>query len=104
MSSQGVGRILPCARCSRLIIRARDGLRLNGYLTLPAQDAASGRMPLAGDHGVPMPATSGVSTRFTNGFANRGYAVLRSTTGAPPGSARRRPGRDANGAGGCMTT
>jgi dipeptidyl aminopeptidase/acylaminoacyl peptidase len=60
-----------------VVIPARDGLRLNGYLTLPATAAGSGRLPMVLlIHGGPY-------WRDTWGFnsnhqwlANRGYAVL----------------------------
>ena len=60
-----------------VIIPARDGLRLNGYLTLPAQDAASGRMPLVlVIHGGPYARDVWGFNAIHQWLANRGYAVL----------------------------
>ena len=51
-----------------VIIPSRDGLRLNGYLTLPATEAGSGRMPLVlVIHGGPYARQSGASIRPING-------------------------------------
>jgi dipeptidyl aminopeptidase/acylaminoacyl peptidase len=52
-----------------VIIPARDGLRLNGYLTLPSTEAGAGKLPMVLlIHGAPMPATNGVSIRPINGW------------------------------------
>lgn len=60
-----------------VIIPARDGLRLNGYLTLPAQDAAMGRMPLVlVIHGGPYARDVWGFNSIHQWLANRGYAVL----------------------------
>ena len=65
-------------RMQPVIIPSRDGLRLNGYLTLPAQDAAgSGRMPLVlVIHGGPYARDVWGFNSIHQWLANRGYAVL----------------------------
>jgi dipeptidyl aminopeptidase/acylaminoacyl peptidase len=60
-----------------VIIPARDGLRLNGYLTLPAAAADSGRMPMVLlIHGGPYWRDSWGFNSNHQWLANRGYAVL----------------------------
>jgi dipeptidyl aminopeptidase/acylaminoacyl peptidase len=60
-----------------VIIPSRDGLRLNGYLTLPAQDAGGGRMPLVlVIHGGPYARDVWGFNSIHQWLANRGYAVL----------------------------
>ena len=60
-----------------VIIPSRDGLRLNGYLTLPAPEAGSGRMPLVlVIHGGPYARDVWGFNSTHQWLANRGYAVL----------------------------
>jgi len=60
-----------------VIVPARDGLRLNAYLTLPVQDAAGGRMPLVlVIHGGPYARDFWGFNSVHQWLANRGYAVL----------------------------
>jgi dipeptidyl aminopeptidase/acylaminoacyl peptidase len=59
------------------IIPARDGLRLNGYLTLPAPDTGNGGMPLVLlIHGGPYARDVWGFNSTHQWLANRGYAVL----------------------------
>jgi dipeptidyl aminopeptidase/acylaminoacyl peptidase len=68
---------IPLRKMQPVIIPARDGLRLNGYLTLPAQDAGSGRMPLVlVIHGGPYARDFWGFNSIHQWLANRGYAVL----------------------------
>jgi len=60
-----------------VIIPARDGLRLNGYLTLPAPDAGNGGTPLVLlIHGGPYARDVWGFNSTHQWLANRGYAVL----------------------------
>jgi dipeptidyl aminopeptidase/acylaminoacyl peptidase len=60
-----------------VIIPARDGLRLNGYLTLPATQAGQGRGPLVLlIHGGPYARDQWGFSSTHQWLANRGYAVL----------------------------
>jgi dipeptidyl aminopeptidase/acylaminoacyl peptidase len=67
---------VPLRKMQPVIIPSRDGLRLNGYLTLPATEAGSGRMPLVlVIHGGLCARRLGL--QFDHQWlANRGYAVL----------------------------
>jgi dipeptidyl aminopeptidase/acylaminoacyl peptidase len=68
---------IPLRKMQPVIIPSRDGLRLNGYLTLPAQDAAMGRMPLVlVIHGGPYARDFWGFNSVHQWLANRGYAVL----------------------------
>jgi dipeptidyl aminopeptidase/acylaminoacyl peptidase len=68
---------IPLRKMQPVIIPARDGLRLNAYLTLPAQDAAMGRMPLVlVIHGGPYARDFWGFNSIHQWLANRGYAVL----------------------------
>jgi dipeptidyl aminopeptidase/acylaminoacyl peptidase len=58
-------------------IPARDGLRLNGYLTLPAPEAGTVRLPLVlVIHGGPYARDEWGFSPTHQWLANRGYAVL----------------------------
>jgi len=60
-----------------VIIPARDGLRLNGYLTLPDAEAGSGKLPMVLlIHGGPYARDSWGFNSIHQWLANRGYAVL----------------------------
>ena len=60
-----------------VIIPARDGLRLNGYLTLPAVEAGSGPVPMVLlIHGGPYARDLWGFSPTHQWLANRGYAVL----------------------------
>ena len=60
-----------------VVIPARDGLRLNGYLTLPAVEAGSGPLPMVlVIHGGPYWRDSWGFNSTHQWLANRGYAVL----------------------------
>ena len=66
---------LPLQRMQPVIIPARDGLRLNGYLTLP--EAGSGGLPMVLlIHGGPYARDSWGFNSTHQWLANRGYAVL----------------------------
>src|ERR1700754_868567 len=66
---------LPLQRMKPVIIPARDGLRLNGYLTLP--EAGSGGLPMVLlIHGGPYARDSWGFNSTHQWLANRGYAVL----------------------------
>jgi dipeptidyl aminopeptidase/acylaminoacyl peptidase len=68
---------VPLRKMQPVTIPARDGLRLNGYLTLPAQDAAGGRMPLVlVIHGGPYARDVWGFNSIHQWLANRGYVVL----------------------------
>ena len=68
---------VPLRKMQPVIIPSRDGLRLNGYLTLPAAEAASGRMPLVlVIHGGPYARDVWGFNSTHQWLANRGYAVL----------------------------
>jgi len=63
-------------RMQPVMIPARDGLKLNGYLTLPAQDHG-GRPPLVlAIHGGPYARDVWGFNSLHQWLANRGYAVL----------------------------
>ena len=58
-------------------IPARDGLRLNGYLTLPATEAGAGKLPMVLlIHGGPYARDQWGFNSTHQWLANRGYAVL----------------------------
>jgi dipeptidyl aminopeptidase/acylaminoacyl peptidase len=58
-------------------IPARDGLRLNGYLTMPAPEAGTGKPPLVlAIHGGPYARDRWGFNATHQWLANRGYAVL----------------------------
>jgi dipeptidyl aminopeptidase/acylaminoacyl peptidase len=58
-------------------ILARDGLRLNGYLTMPAPEAGIGKLPLVlVIHGGPYARDQWGFSSTHQWLANRGYAVL----------------------------
>jgi len=60
-----------------VIIPARDGLRLNGYLTLPSAEAGAGRLPMVLlIHGGPYARDQWGFNSTHQWLANRGYAVL----------------------------
>jgi dipeptidyl aminopeptidase/acylaminoacyl peptidase len=60
-----------------LVIPARDGLRLNGYLTLPATEAGAGKPPMVLlIHGGPYARDQWGFNSTHQWLANRGYAVL----------------------------
>jgi dipeptidyl aminopeptidase/acylaminoacyl peptidase len=60
-----------------VIIPARDGLRLNGYLTLPATEAGVGKLPMVLlIHGGPYARDQWGFNSTHQWLANRGYAVL----------------------------
>ena len=60
-----------------VIIPARDGLRLNGYLTLPAAQAGGGKSPMVLlIHGGPYARDIWGFNSIHQWLANRGYAVL----------------------------
>jgi dipeptidyl aminopeptidase/acylaminoacyl peptidase len=60
-----------------VIIPARDGLRLNGYLTLPDAEAGSGKLPMVLlIHGGPYARDAWGFSPTHQWLANRGYAVL----------------------------
>ena len=68
---------VPLRKMQPVIIPSRDGLRLNGYLTLPAPEAGSGRMPLVlVIHGGPYLRDVWGFNSTHQWLANRGYAVL----------------------------
>jgi dipeptidyl aminopeptidase/acylaminoacyl peptidase len=68
---------IPLRKMQPVIIPSRDGLRLNGYLTLPAQEAGGGRMPLVlVIHGGPYARDFWGFNSIHQWLANRGYAVL----------------------------
>src|SRR5882672_1806710 len=68
---------VPLRKMQPVIIPSRDGLRLNGYLTLPALEAGSGRMPLVlVIHGGPYFRDVWGFNSTHQWLANRGYAVL----------------------------
>ena len=68
---------VPLRKMQPVIIPARDGLRLNGYLTLPAADAGNGRMPMVLlIHGGPYARDLWGFSPTHQWLANRGYAVL----------------------------
>jgi dipeptidyl aminopeptidase/acylaminoacyl peptidase len=68
---------LPLRKLQPVIIPARDGLRLNGYLTMPAQDSAGGKVPLVLlIHGGPYLRDLWGFSPTHQWLANRGYAVL----------------------------
>jgi dipeptidyl aminopeptidase/acylaminoacyl peptidase len=66
---------LPLQKMQPVIIPARDGLRLNGYLTLPEAGAGSLPMVLV-IHGGPYWRDSWGFNSVHQWLANRGYAVL----------------------------
>ena len=69
---------LPLRKLQPVIIPARDGLRLNGYLTMPAPEGAGARMPLVLlIHGGPYLRDNWGFSPTHQWLANRGYAVLR---------------------------
>jgi dipeptidyl aminopeptidase/acylaminoacyl peptidase len=60
-----------------VVIPARDGLRLNGYLTRPGADAGTGRLPLVlVIHGGPYARDTWGFNSTHQWLADRGYAVL----------------------------
>jgi len=60
-----------------VVIPARDGLRLNGYLTLPATEAGAGKLPMVLlIHGGPYARDQWGFNSTHQWLANRGYAVL----------------------------
>jgi dipeptidyl aminopeptidase/acylaminoacyl peptidase len=60
-----------------VVIPARDGLRLNGYLTLPAAEAGAGKPPMVLlIHGGPYARDQWGFNSTHQWLANRGYAVL----------------------------
>jgi dipeptidyl aminopeptidase/acylaminoacyl peptidase len=60
-----------------VIIPARDGLRLNGYLTLPGTEAGAGKLPMVLlIHGGPYARDQWGFNSNHQWLANRGYAVL----------------------------
>jgi dipeptidyl aminopeptidase/acylaminoacyl peptidase len=66
-----------CGKCKPVIIPARDGLRLNGYLTLPSAEAGAGRLPMVLlIHGGPYARDQWGFNSTHQWLANRGYAVL----------------------------
>jgi dipeptidyl aminopeptidase/acylaminoacyl peptidase len=68
---------VPLRKMQPVIIPSRDGLRLNGYLTLPAPEAGGGRMPLVlVIHGGPYLRDVWGFNSTHQWLANRGYAVL----------------------------
>jgi dipeptidyl aminopeptidase/acylaminoacyl peptidase len=68
---------VPLCKMQPVIVPSRDGLRLNGYLTLPATEAGHGRMPLVlVIHGGPYARDVWGFNPTHQWLANRGYAVL----------------------------
>jgi dipeptidyl aminopeptidase/acylaminoacyl peptidase len=68
---------LPLARVKPILFKARDGLRIHGYLTLPVGVAAR-RLPLVvWVHGGPYLRDAWGYDNIGQLFANRGYAFLR---------------------------
>ena len=68
---------VPLRKMQPVVIPSRDGLRLNGYLTLPAPEAGGGRMPLVlAIHGGPYARDVWGFNSIHQWLANRGYAVL----------------------------
>jgi dipeptidyl aminopeptidase/acylaminoacyl peptidase len=60
-----------------VVIPARDGLRLNGYLTLPDKEAGTGKLPMVLlVHGGPYLRDVWGFSSAHQWLANRGYAVL----------------------------
>jgi dipeptidyl aminopeptidase/acylaminoacyl peptidase len=60
-----------------VVIPARDGLRLNGYLTLPAAEAGAGKLPMVLlIHGGPYARDVWGFSPTHQWLASRGYAVL----------------------------
>jgi dipeptidyl aminopeptidase/acylaminoacyl peptidase len=68
---------VPLRKLQPVIIPSRDGLRLNGYLTRPAQQSGTGRLPLVlVVHGGPYLRDVWGFNATHQWLANRGYAVL----------------------------
>jgi len=68
---------VPLRKMQPVIMPSRDGLRLNGYLTLPALEAGGSRMPLVlVIHGGPYLRDVWGFNSTHQWLANRGYAVL----------------------------
>jgi dipeptidyl aminopeptidase/acylaminoacyl peptidase len=68
---------VPLRKLETVVIRSRDGLPLNGYLTLPAREAGAGRLPLVlVVHGGPYLRDVWGFNATHQWLANRGYAVL----------------------------
>lgn len=68
---------LPLRKMRPVVIPARDGLRLNGYLTTPAAEDGNGKMPLVLlIHGGPYARDVWGFNSTHQWLANRGYAVL----------------------------
>jgi dipeptidyl aminopeptidase/acylaminoacyl peptidase len=68
---------VPLRKMQPVVIPSRDGLRLNGYLTLPALEAGGSRMPLVlVIHGGPYLRDVWGFNSTHQWLANRGYAVL----------------------------
>jgi dipeptidyl aminopeptidase/acylaminoacyl peptidase len=68
---------VPLRKMQPVVIPSRDGLRLNGYLTLPVADAEGGRLPLVLlIHGGPYARDVWGFNSTHQWLANRGYAVL----------------------------
>jgi dipeptidyl aminopeptidase/acylaminoacyl peptidase len=68
---------LPLRELEPVTIPARDGLRLNGYLTRPAPESRAGRLPLVlAIHGGPYARDLWGFNPIHQWLANRGYAVL----------------------------
>jgi dipeptidyl aminopeptidase/acylaminoacyl peptidase len=68
---------VPLRPMQPVMIPSRDGLRLNGYLTLPAAESANRRMPLVLlIHGGPYARDVWGFNPNHQWLANRGYAVL----------------------------
>ena len=68
---------LPLRKLEPVTIPARDGLRLNGYLTMPGTEAGTGKLPLVlAIHGGPYARDRWGFNATHQWLANRGYAVL----------------------------
>jgi dipeptidyl aminopeptidase/acylaminoacyl peptidase len=68
---------LPLRELEPVTIPARDGLRLNGYLTRPAPESRADRLPLVlAIHGGPYARDLWGFNPIHQWLANRGYAVL----------------------------
>ena len=71
-----------------VVIKARDGLELNAYLTLPVGVPPKNLPMVLFVHGGPWARDNWGYNSYAQWFANRGYACCRSTSAARPATAR----------------
>lgn len=61
---------------TKITYQARDGLKIEGYITLPYKDVESKNAALIIPHGGPMARNYGGFDWFSQFFASRGYTIL----------------------------